>query len=90
MKWEWCEVEGLIFTPISVNSFGSWHQEALITLKKLGRQLARAVGREEAEVVRHLRQRLGVLLVRDNMAMLQAGAHNLPTPQVDGDADMDN
>ena len=55
-----------------------------------GRQLARAVGREEVEVVSHLRKRLDVLLVRDNIAMLHARAQNLPTPQVDGDVDVDN
>ena len=53
-------------------------------------KLARAVGREEVEVVSHLRKRLDVLLVRDNIAMLHARAQNLPTPQVDGDMDVDN
>ena len=33
-------------------------------------QLARVVGRDESETVRHVRQRLSGVLVRDNMQML--------------------
>ena len=42
----------------------------LKTITRLGRQLARNLGKDEDEVVRHLRQRLGVLIVRDNAAMM--------------------
>ena len=55
-----------------------------------GDKLARAAGIEEVEVVSHLRKRLDVLLVRDNIAMLHARDQNLPTPQVDGGVDVDN
>ena len=55
---------------MAVDTFGGWHPAALQTLSKLGRQLARVAGREENETVRHLRQRLAVVLVRDNMNML--------------------
>ena len=51
--------------------------------KRPGRQ----VGREEEEAVRQLRQRLGVLLMRDNVAMLASRAPNLPPAEVDGDND---
>ena len=68
--WERCEREGISFLPLAMDTFGGYHKEGLQTLTKLGRQLARAVGREESEVVRHLRQRVAVLLVRDNVAML--------------------
>ena len=51
-----------------------WHPGALVMLSKLGRQLAWATGREEGETVRHLPQRLSVLLVRDNMNMLLSRA----------------
>ena len=40
------------------------------TIKRLGRQLARNLVKDGDEVVRHLRQRLGVLIVRDNAAMM--------------------
>jgi hypothetical protein len=84
---ERCAAEGLVFVPLAVDSFGGWHAVALDTITKLGRQLARVVGRAEDETVRHLRQRLAVLLVRDNMVMLQSRAPEHPPPEVDGDRD---
>ena len=56
-----------------MDTLGGWHPEALEVITRLGRQLARNVGKLDEEGVRHLRQRLGVLLVRDNVAMLCAG-----------------
>jgi hypothetical protein len=50
-----CATEGLDFVPLAVDSFGGWHEVALQTLTKLGRQLARVVGKPEAEQVLHLR-----------------------------------
>ena len=79
-----CATEGLDFVPLAVDSFGGWHEVALQTLTKLGRQLARVVGKPEAEQVLHLRQRVAVLLVRDNMAMLQSRSSAPPQPEVDG------
>ena len=43
------------------------------------------VGKEGQDVVRHLRQRLAVLLVRDNVAMLSARTPSFAHPEVDGD-----
>ena len=48
----------------------------LKSITRLGRQLARNLGKDEDEVVRHLRQGLGVLIVRDNAAMM---ANQYPT-----------
>ena len=50
-----------------------WHPTALDIITKLGRQLARNVGKLDEEVVALLRQCLGILLVRDNVAMLCLG-----------------
>ena len=48
-----------------------FHSSALDVLTtKLGRQLAQVVGKEEGDTLRQLRQRLAVLLVRDNMNLL--------------------
>jgi hypothetical protein len=79
-----CAAENLDFIPLAVDSFGGWHEVALATLTKLGRQLARVVGKPEEEQVRHTRQRLAVLLVRDNMAMLLSRSPAPPLPEVDG------
>ena len=45
--------EGMEFIPLTVNMFVGWHKVALETLVKLGRQLARVVGRDKSETVRH-------------------------------------
>ena len=59
----------------------------LKTITRLGRQLARNLGKDEDEVVRHLRQRLGVLIVRDNAAMMASRHPTFAPPEVDGDPD---
>ena len=64
-----CSAEAITFLPLAVDTFGGWHKVGLKTITRLGRQLARNLGKDEDEVVRHLRQRLGVLIVRDNVAM---------------------
>ena len=81
---ERCAVKGLVFVPLAVDTFGGWHPSALAILTRLGRQVASNAGREGQEVVRHLRQRLAVLLVRDNVAMLCARTPSFVPPEVDG------
>ena len=81
---QWCAAEGIHFLPVAVNTLGGWPPSALATIRKLGCQLARNVGREYSEVVRYLRQRLSVLLMRDNMAMMCARTPTCPTSEVDG------
>ena len=48
-----CSQEGLNFVPLAVDTFGGWHKAALEILSKLGRQLARANGKREEEVMSH-------------------------------------
>ena len=80
-----CAAEGFTFLPMAVDTFGGWHPTALDIITKLGRQLARNVGKLDEEVVAHLRQRLGILLVRDNVAMLCARTPTFPAAAVDGE-----
>ena len=82
-----CATEGICFIPLAVDTFGGWHGAALDVLTKLGRQLARQLGREEEEVTTQLRQRISVLLTRDNVAMLGSRIPTLPPATVDGDQD---
>ena len=84
---ERCAQENIEFVPIAVDTLGGWHPAALQVISKLGRQVARNTGKEDQEVIRHLRQRLAVLLVRDNVSMLCARTPTFTTPEVDGDAD---
>ena len=76
---------GDFFVPLAVDTLGGWHPSALTIITRLGRQVASKVGRKGDEVVRHLCQRLGVLLVRDNVAMLCARTPSFAPPEVDGD-----
>ena len=78
---------GFSTIPLAVDTLGAWHPVALAAITRLGRQLARNVGKEEVDCIRHLRQRLAVLLVRDNVALLCARIPTFPDPEVDGDAD---
>ena len=82
-----CEAEGIVFLPFVVDTFGGWQEAALMAIKKLGRQVGRAVGKPEADAVRQLRQRLAVVLARDNASMICARAPTCPTADVDGDVD---
>ena len=82
---ERCAREGIAFLPMAVDSFGGWHKAALAALTRLGRQLARTLGGEEKVQVRHLRQRLGVLLARDNVAMICSRTPTFPGAEIDGE-----
>ena len=66
------------------DTLGGWHEDALEVISKLGRQLARVVGRDEGETVQHLRQRLGVVLLRDNVGLLGSRAPEAAPAQVMG------
>ena len=58
--------------------------EAELQVKKLGAALARQSGREEAECVRHLFQRLSILLVKGNAALFLNRQPHHPEPEIDG------
>ncbi len=73
---------------MAVDTFDRWHQAALQAITKLGQQLARVVGKEEAEAVLHLRQRAAVLLVRDNVNMMLSRTPSFPPQEIDGDMDI--
>ena len=79
-----CQAEGLAYVPLAVDTFGGWHPLALKTINRLPLELARATNGELGVVRRHLRQRLGVLFLRDNVAMLHAQTPSFTSPEVDG------
>ena len=67
---EACEREGISFIPLPVETLGGWHKKAVEQLRKLARAQARSSGKEEDDAIRHLFQRLGVLLVKRNAALM--------------------
>ena len=86
---ERCEAEGIVFFPLVVDTFGGWHKDSLEVITKLGRQVNRQTGKEEEEIVRQLRQRVAVLLVRDNVNMFNSRTPTYPQAVVDADVDID-
>ena len=82
---EACEREGITFIPLPVETLGGWHKKAVEQLKKIARAQARSTGKEEEESIRHLFQRLGVLLVKGNAALLLNRIPSFALPEIDGD-----
>ena len=54
----------------TADTLGGWHGVANEQVQKLGVALARQSGEDEDQTVRHLRQRLSLLLMRGNSALL--------------------
>ena len=65
------EAEGLEFIPLAVGTFGGWYPHARQVISHLGCKFSQATGNEYGVMVCHLRQRLCVLLVHDNVSMLR-------------------
>jgi hypothetical protein len=82
---EACEREGISFIPLPVETLGGWHKKAVDQLRKLAKAQARSTGKEEDDAIRHLFQRLGVLLVKGNAALLLNRIPSFPLPAIDGD-----
>ena len=85
---EACNAEGIQFVALPIETLGGWDRRAMKILNKLGHQLARHTGREDTEVLRHMYQRLGILLMRGNASLLLSRSPNLIPPHIDGDVDM--
>ena len=69
---------GDLGTPLTSSQ---WTQVYLPIFTRLGRQLGRNLGKVEYEVVRHISQRLGVHIVRDNAAMMANRHPTFPRPR---------
>ena len=67
---EACRQQGLSFIPIAADTLGGWHKVAIEQIKKLGAAIARHRGEDEQVEVRHLHQRLSLLLMRGNASLL--------------------
>ena len=81
---EACRREGIVFIPLPVETLGGWHEQATIQVKKLASALARHTGQEESEAVRHLYQRLAILLVKGNAALFLNRVPVTTAPEMDG------
>ena len=80
-----CQGEGIAFIPLPVETLGGWHPKAVLQIKKLARAQARTTGKDEDEAIRHLFQRLAVLLVKGNAALLVNRIPSQPLPTINGE-----
>ena len=87
-KWnaagDQCLKEGIVFVPLALESLGGWHEAAIRELKKLGSALARHSGAEESTCIRHLFQRLSVILMKGNSTLIVNRVPDDVPPQIDG------
>ena len=51
---------GIIFKPIPFETLGGWGAESVAPVKMMGSALARQLGGEETEVIRHLVLRVSI------------------------------
>ena len=65
-----CRQQGISFIPLAADTLGRWHSVAIEQIQKLGRALARQSGEDEDKTIRHLFQKLSLLLMSGNSALL--------------------
>ena len=82
---EACEREGITFIPLPEESLGGWQKKAVEQLRKIASAQARSMGKEEEDAIRYLFQRLGVLLVKRNAALLLNRIPSFTLPEIGGD-----
>ena len=81
---EACRREGLVFVPMPWETLGGWHEETVEQTKKLASAQARQTGEDRGDTIRHLYQKLSVLLTRGNAALLLNRQPAPPSPDIDG------
>ena len=82
-----CRQQGISFIPLAADTLGGWHSDTISVeieqIQKLGRALARQSGEDEDKTIRHLFQKLSLLLMRGNSALL---LNRVPVVDIDPEA----
>jgi hypothetical protein len=65
-----CEAKQIAFIPLPVTTFGAWHPDAADHLRDLSRLQASRSGLDKGCAIKHLFERLSILLQRGNANML--------------------
>ena len=81
---EACRAAGITFQPIPWDTLGGWGSSTSEEVKKMGIALARHTRGEDAEVIRHLIQRVSVTLMKINSNLILNRSPNLNHPSIDG------
>ena len=70
--------------PLPMDTLGAWSDTMVAEVKRMASSLARQTGGEESEVIKHLIQRVAIMLARDNAAMILNRKPVYTSSQVDG------
>ena len=79
-----CREVGLVFRPLPMDTLGGWSDTMVAEVRRMGSSLARQTAGDEGEVIRHLIQRVAVVLARMNSAMILNRVPVYTLSQVDG------
>ena len=82
--WEECRREGIGFIPIVFESLGGVHKVAESEVRRLSSAMASRAGQDEEEASRHSFNRLSILLMKSNSAILSNRIPSFPDPDIDG------
>ena len=76
--------QGIVITPLVVETLGGWHKVTEVDLRKLGAALARQTGQEDSMATSRLFQNLSVLLGKGNHSMINNRQSGLVPSSIDG------
>ena len=79
-----CRETGLSFCPLPLDTLGAWSETMVEQVKRMGSALARNRGEDDSDVIRHLSQRVAVVLARLNASMLLNRAPQHTPAIIDG------
>ena len=81
---EGCRRAGISLLPSAHGDTGWWHRQTVSQVKRIGSALARQTGGDEGECIRHLAQRLAVLLAKYNFALFLNRFPTFSPTSIDG------
>ena len=74
----------MVFRPLPMDTLGAWSDTMVAEVKRIWGSLARHTAGEEGEVIKHLVQRVAVVLARVNASMILNRTPVYVSSQVDG------
>ena len=81
---ESCQQAGVCFTPLPFETLGGWHEKTVSEVKKIASSLSRHTGASEGETISDVIQRLSILVIKGNAALLLNRFPTYPSPPTDG------
>ena len=82
--WEQCRQAGIAFFPIVFESLGGVHKVAETEVRRLANAMSSRSGQEEEEASRHSFNRISILLMKSNAAILSNRIPSYPEAEIDG------